>query len=254
MANRMPVYYLCRVKSDYWYDYALVVEDLHVSPGYPWVDDRFTKMMTLSGRQRYYLRASLFRAKTKQWLRGRGVSASDGAVDRRLIDAAVVLQSAWHEDQRPVSLIADAFTLPHLMSAVELLYLCLGSDLCALRDRCDEPMTSFFHEVHPNAAISQLLGLLPAADGAGLDRIPDEARRLYVHLAKRLKDFLTIEVPWSGNAGSMPLQKLILANFTRLDSVVQEVGGNRALRQAAWTLEQEADWVQQRILKAVLTK
>ena len=38
--SRMPVYFLCRLRKDYWSEYSLIVEDLYRSPGYPLTDER----------------------------------------------------------------------------------------------------------------------------------------------------------------------------------------------------------------------
>ena len=45
LPSRLPVYYLCRTRSDYWSAYSLVVEDFYRSPGYPLADDRFVRLM-----------------------------------------------------------------------------------------------------------------------------------------------------------------------------------------------------------------
>ena len=241
LANGLPAYYLCRIRRDYWSDYSLVVEDLYRSPDYPLIDPRFAKLMTLSGRQRYFLRASLYRERLWCALAEEMPEIGGGEVDRRLYDAGTVLQSAWHEDQRPVALIAQAFALPKLIEAVELLYLCLGSDLCSLRDRCDQDVIQFFHLVHTNSGIGDLLARLGSLDGAGLSAIPERARRLYRRLAKSLRDFLAVTVAWPAPGSTLPLNKLVLANFTRLETIAPSLRSDAGLATAALTLEAEAE-------------
>ena len=60
-SNGMPTYYLCRLKRDYLSDYSMILEDLHVSPGYPMPNPRLVRLMGLSGRQQFYIRLSPFR-------------------------------------------------------------------------------------------------------------------------------------------------------------------------------------------------
>lgn len=58
--TRLPVYYLCRTRHDYWSEHSLIVEDLHLSPGYPMTDERFVRLMEY-GHEYYFLRLSPFR-------------------------------------------------------------------------------------------------------------------------------------------------------------------------------------------------
>ena len=84
LENRMPVYYLCRIYSDYWAEYNLIVEDLYLSPDYPMDDERFVKLMS-AGHENYHLRLSQFRNRIGELLREKTDETEiDHLIDRHL--------------------------------------------------------------------------------------------------------------------------------------------------------------------------
>ncbi len=243
--SRMPVYYLCRIRRDYWADYSLVVEDLHRSPGYPVTDERFARLMS-DGHEAYYLRLSPFREGIKTLLRA-GKDAQGWEVDDALYDLGrYVFQAAWHDDQRPGILTATHFGLTRFRQAIELLYLCLSGDLCELRSALGERMFRAFEVVYPQPAIHGFLQLLAGLDGSAMSEIPRRALKLYARLLRAFGQFIETEVLWRQHR--VPLYKLLFANLSRLDLVAGSLRDNQALSKAASALEVESKHVIEQIV------
>ena len=242
LSTRMPVYYLCRIRWDYWSAYSLVVEDVYRSPGYPILDERFVRLMD-AGHETYYLRLSPFRAPVAG-LAGGEPDRLEWAVDDILsIVGRHVLQAAWHDDQRPGMLTAAHFGLPHFRQAIELLYLCLSGDLCELRNAVNGNMTAFFRDVYPQPAILTFLTRLAAVDGGAISEIPQSALKLYARLTRHFGQFLGSEVAWGRLHGRVPLYKLVFGNFPRLDLVGAGLRSDPRVQDAVRRLERESQAV-----------
>jgi len=239
LPTRMPVFYLCRSHRDYWGEYTLIVEDLYQSPGYPLVDDRFAKLL-LYGRETWCLRLSPYREGAAA-LAAPGTNATSWQVDNLLHQVgSQVFQAAWHEDQRLGIVVANHFGLPKFRRAIELLYLCLSGDLCALRLAVNEQMWRFFEEVYPQPAIGAFLEKLTTLAGQELNDVPQQALKLYPHLSRAFSRFLGQEVAWGRDQIAVPLYKLIYGNFYRLESVAQVLENNPEVREGKMVLENAA--------------
>jgi hypothetical protein len=237
----MPAYYLCRVHSDFWTDYVLVLEDLYMSPGYPLIDERFVKLMR-SGRDTFHLRLAPLRPLAAAHLEDCGEEGS--ATDRILKRIGKnVLQAAWHEDQRPGLLVAEHLDIPELRDAIELIYLVLSADLCYLRSIVDDDMMAFFTNVYPQPAIRTGLSMLTRLDGAELNELPDRALRLYARLSNSFSNLLHTEALWGETQVTMPLYKLVFANFTRMAEVGRTLSTTPAVREAADALRLDAEQI-----------
>jgi hypothetical protein len=240
----MPVYYVCRVRTDYWTDYKLVVEDLYVSPGFPLGDGRFVQLMWM-GHERYHLRMSPYRAATTTLLEGED---GEWAVDTLLQRVGQnVLQAAWHEDQRLGRAAADRFLMPDFAHAIELLYLCLSAELCELRASLTPEMIRFFEVVYPQPAIHAFLVRLASMEGATLDELPDLAYSLYHDLARSFGVFLAIEPPFGYSGASTPLYKVLFANVDRVDEAFGPLCGLDLVVEGAVDLARAARWISGRL-------
>jgi hypothetical protein len=246
--THMPVYYLCRVRQDYWHEYSLIVEDLYLSPGYPLTDTRFVKLMH-AGHDTYFLRLSPFREPVTALVQD-DAGAGPGAVDTLLYTVGRhVLQAAWHEDQRPGVLVATHGDLPCFHQAIELLYLCLSGDLCELRSAITPTMRRFFTQVYPQPAIHALLLQLQQLDGSALNALPQQALPLYVRLSQAFNRFLEVEIPWGHRQLQVPLAKLLWGNVSRLELVGSALKDHAAVREAGARLEAVAQEVIERVLR-----
>lgn len=238
--NGMPTYYLCRLKRDYLSEYSLILEDLHVSPGYPMPDPRLVRLMGLSGRQKFHIRLSPFRKAAVGGIRGSVDDCTRSRGDEILRRVGKVFQSAWHEDQLVAYLVAREFGVPALLQATELLYLSLSADLCELRDEADVELKRVIEKSYPQPNIIGLLESLDRLEGQDLDRIPRIARDLYLRLAARFQAFLETEVHWPPAGRPMPIYKLVLANVSRLDRVARKLSSDPAVTIATKSLEADA--------------
>jgi hypothetical protein len=242
----LPAYYLVRVKHGYWSEYSLLVEDLYQSADYPHPDQRFVKLMDL-GHETYFLRLSHFREGVAAQL-GRRRGAIDESLDEVLHDVGrQVFQAAWHEDQYPAFEAAHHFDLPNFRQAVELLYLCLSGDLCAIRASLDAEIADFFEKVYPQPAIHALLQHLSELEGKALARLPDQALEAFAQLTRAFERLLRVQVRQSPKSFPVPLYKLIFANFGRLGRIAPYLARDSGLTKAAAELEQCATAVNERI-------
>jgi len=242
--NKMPLYYICRIRGDYWSEYRLIVEDLYRSPGYPLIDRRFVRIMR-GGHEVNYLRLSQFRGGSGELLAERLGKREDpptpAEVDGLLYRVGrYVLQSAWHEDQRLATMTAYHFRLPQFRNAIELLYLCLTGDICELRSAADPALTKFFHQVYPQSGISGFIEAVGALDGARLNSLPEQALGLYYHLCNAFSCFLEVRVNWGYRRLSVPLYKILYANYSRVALIAASLIGEESIKGAAKVLECEA--------------
>jgi hypothetical protein len=234
LRNGMPVYYVCRKRNDYWAEYSLVVEDLYVSPGYRFMDERFVKLMDL-GHDSYFLRLSRFREGIKEHMPGDNGQEDTDEILYKL--GRHIFQAAWHEDQRPGYLCSVHFGMPYFRHAIELLYLCLSGELCELRSAIDSRMLLFFEHIYPQPAIRDFLNLLQGLDGAALNEIPKRALHCCGRLSQAFAQFLNQEAGWGHRNLPVPMHKLVFGNFSRLDLVSKELQEDESIRSAAHQLE-----------------
>jgi len=244
----LPAYYVVRAKHGYWSEYSLLVEDLYQSADYPRPDERFVKLMDL-GHETYFLRLSHFRCDVEAQLSRRRGDA-DAAIDEALHDVGrQVFQAAWHEDQYPAFEVARHFGLPHFRQAVELLYLCLSGDLCAIRASLEDDIASFFEGIYSQPAIHAFLHRLSQLEGNALARLPDRALDAFTQLTRAFEHLLRVQVRRPSQGFTVPLYKLIFANFGRLGQIAPGIAGDDGLASAAAGLEDRATEVIREIVQ-----
>lgn len=245
-----PVFYLCRIHRDYWGEYDLIVEDLYRSPGYPLPDERFARLMEV-GHERYFIRLAPYRDTIAHTLFAqRSDTHADADIDAFLHTLGRhVFRAAWHEDQQLAIRIAEHFNAPDFRHAVELLYLVLTGELCELRQVLTDRLQSCMERAIHQPAMAAFLRQLRTTDGDTLDRLPAAALAQYTALSQTFNRFLAIEVPWGRGHAATPLQKLLLANFTRLETVAASLRGERPVRAGLRQLQQASRAVVTAILK-----
>lgn len=216
--NKLPIYYISRTRSDYWREYDLVVEDVYRSSEYPFSDERFVPLMTF-GKENYFLRLSQFRQKLESGIKGPCVSKIN-KVDCLLHDLGRnIFQAIWHEDQRIGFLISKSLGMKHFSKAVELLYLCLGGELCDIRNIVNEETLGFFSDVYPHPPLEMFLSSLVSMKGNELSLIPGKAEKQYIRLMKEFRRFLSCEILWGSMSQLVPLWKVLFANINRMEKV-----------------------------------
>jgi hypothetical protein len=170
----MPAYFLGRLKNDFLGSTPLILEKLHLSPGFPIADKRFIRLMR-HGHERFYLNLAPYR---------RLLDLDENKRDDLLYRIGQqVLLAAWHEDQYPGLMTAELLRLRSFPIAVELLYLILSSELSKLRHCLDETTINFFEHICPQPAIAAFLRHLPKIKGNNLTQLPALARKHYKSLA-----------------------------------------------------------------------
>jgi hypothetical protein len=245
--HSLPVYYLCRVHSQFYSNYSLIVDDIYISKGYPMHDKRFVKLMR-AGHETHYLRLSPFRKATAQMLNGE--KADDMQVDNLLLDLGnYIFEAAWHEDQRPGILAAEVFGMPNFRNAIELLYLCLTSELCDLRSQISPDMLRFFREVYPQPAIYRFLKKLDVLVGSEINNLPEKVMPYYAQLSRAFSRFLQTEIAWGSQNEIIPLYKLIFANFNRLEIIAKKLTGHQAVMEEVKSLDSKAKKISASIIK-----
>jgi len=238
LPDLLPVYYVSRTRRDYWGEYSLVVEDFHLSPGYPLQDERFVRLMDV-GHEVYFLRLAHLRDAARAVLGAAG--SGEAAVDALLYDLGRhVFQAAWHEDQRLGILVADHFRLTAFRQAIELLYLCLSGELCELRHAITPDMLRFFVEAYEQPAIRRFLERLRDLDGAMITDLPRQGRVLYKRLGHAFSRCLGTEVLWGFGRRMIPLWKVVYGNLSRLEAVSRQLRADPRVVAACDRLEQEA--------------
>ncbi len=249
--NRMPLYYLCRVRGDHWGEYSLIVEDLYMSPGYPVTDERFIKLMH-SGHDVYFLRMSQLRAKTAKMLNADDTTNAE-KIDTFIYDIGrYVFQAAWHEDQRLAIMTAKHIGLTSFLQTIELLYLCLSSELCELRGITNENVIKFFEEVYPQPNIRSFLRMLGGLEGGMMNNLPLKAGDLYKKLSVAFSKFLSTEVTWGARKLKIPLWKLLCGNFSRFHIIGNSLRSFPEVTEAAGRLECDAHTIMQKMLNESL--
>ncbi len=238
-AYGFPCYYICRIKKDFWSEYSLIIEDLYQSSGYPKHDRRFAKLMHF-GHEYYFLRLSDYMEKTRKML-GKEAPAYQTSADHFLYKIGrYVFQAAWHEDQRAGILCAENFGLVEFAYAIELLYLCLGGDLCGLRSQIDKTMLQFFEQVYVQPQMYSFLIGLKKMEGKEINEIPHKALKLYRDLTFSFGCFLKTEVVFGARLGKIPLYKLIFANMVRMDLIKDKLSAMDQVIEGKEKLEQRA--------------
>ena len=233
----LPAYYLSRMSRDWWGTYGLLVEDIYRSEDFAIEDPRFVKLMT-GGRGEYFLRLAPFREKVAQipnMTKSSTIDAFFYTLGRN------ILQGAWHVDQRFSFMVADAFEVPMLKAAIELIYTVLSIDLHVLRRQLNENLLRFFEDVYPNEALVQLMRILPALKDDQFAALSRGASDAYMAISEQFNRFLRTDVPWRMvETGHMPLWKLLLANVKRLDMVARQTADLRELCDARECLQNGA--------------
>jgi hypothetical protein len=237
--TRLPVYYLCRLVRRYRSHYDLVLEDLYMSPGYPLPDERFVNLMR-RGHEIYHLRLSPFRQQAGKILGKKKASGVDGLLSEV---GNHIFQAAWHDDQRLGVMVAQHFTLPSFLQAIEVLYLCLSGELCEIRTAATDQMFRFFAVAYPQPANYQFLKLLLGLEGGALTGLTQQALGLYSQLSQGFNRFLAGQVRWGVRQEPVSLQKLIFGNFSRLAQVAGILKESLEVQEAREILELEAQEV-----------
>ena len=253
LRSGMPGYYICRTVNVYLPGYnSLIVEDLYCSPGYPIPDKRFVRLMK-NGKEESFLRLAPFRADIKKGIQDDEDQnrSMEHKTDRILYNLGrYVLGPAWHEDQFPGMQAADHLKLRYFPQVIELLYLELSGELCELRSQIDEDMLEVFQTMIPNPSILGFLKRLRDLNGAELSEIPKEGLAHYVSLQKAFSQFLSLEIPWGRRKAKMPLNVLLIGNFSRLDLVGKALSQSKNALKAKKRLEDQA----QKIISLIIQK
>lgn len=252
-----PVYYLSRLASNDRTEYDIILENLHVSNTYPFEEKQLVRLIR-NGHELYHIHLAGFRNQVKS-ASSFGSDINNQKIDDFLIQlGSHCLGAMWHEEQIPARICAREFNLPCFMQAVELLYLCLGADLCELRSHVTEEMIGFFTECYPQPTVSKFLQSLHDRSGYDINQLPTESAENYKKLSYQFQKMLQTNISWQSEAISsdsqmnlsvtkqsltLPLYKLLFANLYRFDSVIPYLNIDDKLLEAVESLEKQAQQV-----------
>ncbi|MDP8210985.1 MAG: hypothetical protein RAO94_12950 [Candidatus Stygibacter australis] len=226
LEHGLPVYYICRKKHNYRGNYDMIVEDIYRSRGYDFEDNRFVKLMS-SGKEVYFLRLSHLRKKL--------CNNDYTDLENHSIDSVIkslgrnIFQYAWHEDQILGFTTARKLGIRNFQDAIELLYLCLNSELCELRSKVNDKLLKQLMIVYPQKAIYDFVKMITKMEGSKLDKLPNKALKQYARLSKAYNSLLKTEVLWGKGKQFIPLYKIIFGNFFRMNMVGKKLRHNKIL-------------------------
>jgi len=101
-------------------------------------------------------------------------------------------------------------------------------------------MLDIFRTIIRQPSIFGFLKKLLDLNGAELNDLPKEALAHYVSLLNAFSQFLGIEIPWGRRKTKMPLNKLLLGNFSRLHLVAKALNQSKDALKAKKRLEAKA--------------
>jgi hypothetical protein len=232
LKNGMPAYFLGRLKNDFRGSTPLILEKLHLSPGFPIADKRFIRLMR-HGHERFYLNLAPYRQL---------LDLDENKRDDLLYRIGQhILLAAWHEDQYPGLMTAELLRLHSFPIAVELLYLILSSELSNLRHCVDKTTINFFEHICPQPAIAGFLRHLPKIKGNNLAQLPALARKHYKSLATGFGKLLQTKIRWGSRGSRIELYKILFGNFSRPEALAEKLPRNETLNDAAYQLEKRAN-------------
>ncbi|MBN1674973.1 MAG: hypothetical protein JXR37_28280 [Kiritimatiellae bacterium] len=249
----LPAWLLCQVRADYAQAYDVVLDDIYRSPGYPLGDPRFPKIMRW-GHEVFHLRVSHLRARLSETLAATG-QKSIAFLEQFLRDIAHHLfAGAWHEDQYLARCTAETIGLPRFQEAVEFVYLCGIAELSELRSFVETfpaHIEQFFEHVEPRPVIQAFLRVLPRLDGKTLGELPSLALPQYLAVEDAFGRFVRTQIRWGHRGLLCPLFKVILANFSRLDLIADDLRQNEAIQAATTALEADSARIATSLLRTV---
>lgn len=240
LTHGLPAYYVARTHRDWWGVYSLIVEDIHLSPGYPLLDPRFARIMTF-GKERYHLRLSVFRPQVTALFKDAGTHCGRLS-DTLLYDLGrCIFQGTWHTDQRFIFVFSDIFDLPALRHIIELVYLSLSCDLSMLRRFMRPSMRQFFAACYGNPGITRLLEKLDVMSGVEMSAMSQRALDVYQRISSAINEALSTPIKWTSSwQDSLPFWKIAVANVGRLDIVAKQLHDDAALGAALEQLRASA--------------
>ena len=237
----LPLYYLCRTKSDNYCSYKLIIEDIYKSSNFPIEDERFV-LLYLRNREQSSLRLSQFRSQL--------ITSADNPDEQLYSMGRYIFQNAWHEDQYPALVTADLLELDYFPQTLELLYLILSGNLYELRNAIGiEPIIKHHLKIiYPEKAITKLICSLQARDISEIKAIASQAQVHFCQLENSFTKLLQSPLFWGYRNRKIPLFKIIYGNFFRADKIKNDLAKKEDLHKAKYALEEKAKTIMQSIL------
>jgi hypothetical protein len=211
----IPMYYICRTAFSAGISPSPVLEDIYMSPSFPFEDDRYFHDGVLGGRHAH-LRMSPFRESVRNIV---GTSEAD-VIDDALLDVATwFFSAAFDESQWPALILSRCIGPPlqELRPALEVIHLAATAEPSVLRQSTNETVRRFFTQAYPQAYIVQFLDMLATMNGKELMRINSRAATLYSTLEKEYAQLLMTRVRWGLDSQRPSLWQALYANMNRIE-------------------------------------
>jgi hypothetical protein len=253
----IPAFLLFRVaRSNYYEDYATLLEDLYRSPQFAIDDPRFV-IARVYGRERWYLRLSPYRDAVGELLRAdpagrtpedvQGGLCMSARVDAVLTHLAInAIAACWHDSQRVAARVADVMRIEGLVNAIELIYYANTVELQQLRQLDDLHIAVLTD--HFNPLLGRFVVGARRISGQGLGRVRDHAKGAYKRLQAAFARLMRCEVAWGQAHVPMRLAFIVHANFKRLDTVAHLLRQDQTIRTETARLQREARVVADELL------
>jgi hypothetical protein len=215
-----PTHYLYRTSRDFFGNYTLILEDLHRGSDYDGFDARWERFASVTryGETDRLLRLSPLRFTASL---AAGPAGADGVL---YLAGRALFDIAWGDEQRLAAAAAELLDMPRFRSALEVLSLCLGSELSPLRQALIGPhgkaLLMVVDDADPGGAVAALgRRLVEVEDGALLSRLRQAAHGHFQRLDHEFRELMGTREVFPGTPGGVTLFQVLVANYRRLDAL-----------------------------------
>jgi len=241
-AGLFPRYYLCRLSSG---STRHVIEDIHLSPGFPMTNERFLRM-SRHGRQFLAIRVSTYHDELKKILKGRTKKTLEKAADN-------ILQYAWHVDQSLLHILAhrQALDLPESLYLSELIYLLCFKYWEDVHQH-SKRLNTFFEKVYPNPYLPGIIESVSNKNEVERTVLFACAREMYSGFQHALNKLLNIEVRLQSKGDTTSLKHVLFSNLYRFNEIVKvlDLNNDDRIKEEAQKLEARAKTLSFQLLSA----
>ena len=205
--KNFPVFFLYRYKYDSFLQHYVILEEVYRSKNYPGSEQRFLRLRAQSS-ERNFLNSVPYRTTIQRLLRGKKKRSDfEKKINYSLNLVAEVLNLAWDEDFELTRRLCMHLKINHIVEAMELIHLILGTeDFSWLRER-PTIVTDFFVKEYGHPHIGAFLNKVKELDHREWTSLVDQAKRDYIQLKVSISKLFKLDV--SNGSHNLPLWKWV---------------------------------------------